>query len=200
MGAPAVFLDRDGTITREVGYVNHVDRLQLEDAAAAGLKELQAHGLKLVVITNQSGAARGYFPVALIDVVNDRMGALLAAHGVTLDGVYYCPHHPTAGTPPLRQACDCRKPKTGMIEQAARDLDIDLTRSYLVGDKVHDIECAQNAGLQGLLVLTGYGKGDFTYLMRTLPTPPAAVCGDLREVAYWILCDLGLRRPAFDSA
>ncbi len=200
MAVPAVFLDRDGTITREVGYVNHVDRLELEDAAAAGLKELQAHGLLLVVVTNQSGAARGYFPVSLIDVVNDRMRVLLTERGVHLDGVHYCPHHPTAGEPPLRQVCDCRKPKTGMVEQAARELDIDLSRSYLVGDKVHDVLCAQNAGMKGLLVLTGYGKGDFTYLLRTLPRPPAAVCSDLREAAYWILCDLGLRQPAFSDA
>lgn len=200
MGTPAVFFDRDGTITQEVGYVNHVDRLRLEDAAAAGLRELQAHDLKLVVVTNQAGAARGYFPLSLIEIVNDRMCALLEHEGVRLDGVYYCPHHPTAGEPPLRQECACRKPKTGMLEQAARELDIDLGRSYLVGDKVHDVRCAQNAGMRGLLVLTGYGKGDFTYLLHTLPRPPAAVCGDLREAAYWILCDLGLRKPAFSDA
>ena len=199
MSSPAVFVDRDGTVTREVGYVNHLDRLELESGAAAGLREMQDAGLKLVVISNQAGAARGYFPASLIDVVNDRMCALLKTHGVQLDGVYYCPHHPTAGEPPLRQECECRKPKPGMIARAAADLDIDLSRSYMVGDRLNDVLCGQNAGVKSLLVLTGYGKGDFTYRTHTLSQPPAAVCSDLREAAYWILCDLGLRQPAFSE-
>lgn len=197
MSDPAVFFDRDGTLTREVGYVNHVDRLELEEGVAQGLKALQAHGLKLVVVTNQAGAARGYFPASLIDIVNDRLQVLLRAEGVTLDGVYACPHHPDVGEPPLRQKCDCRKPQTGLLTRAAADLDIDLSRSYLVGDKLSDVQCAHNAGMQGLLVLTGYGKGELTYFLHTLDRPPATVAGGLQDAAQWILCDLGLEPPAF---
>lgn len=197
MGTPAVFLDRDGTITREVGYINHVDRLELEPDAVAGLRRLQAHGLKLVVVTNQTGAARGLHPLDLIEVVNGRLRELLRAGGVTLDAVYCCPHHPDVGEPPLRRACECRKPKPGLILRAAADLDIDLSRSYMVGDKLSDVRCAQNAGVKGVLVLTGYGKGEFTYLLHTLPRPPATVSATLRDAAQWILCDLGLEQPAF---
>jgi D-glycero-D-manno-heptose 1,7-bisphosphate phosphatase len=184
MSQPAVFLDRDGTLNEEMGYINHLSRFRLLPQTVTAIRRLNEAGLKAVVITNQSGAARGYFPAALVDEVHAHLKKLLAAGGAHLDGIYTCRHHPEAG-------CDCRKPRPTLIQQAARDLDLDLAHSYAVGDRYKDIETAANAGVKGILVLTGYGRGEYEYLRDGQSVQPVHVADDLLEAVEWILRDLG---------
>ncbi len=178
-----VFLDRDGTINEEMGYINHVDRFVLLPRTAAAIRLFNQAGLKVVVITNQSGAARGYFAPSLVDEVHARLTQLLAAQGAQVDAIYTCLHGPDEG-------CACRKPKPGLLEQAARDLYLDLARSYAVGDRYKDVETARNAGAKGVLVLTGYGRGEYEHQSQTWPAPPVYVAEDLLEAAEWIIGDI----------
>ncbi len=143
------FLDRDGTVTEEVGYVNHPSRLNLLPGAAEGIAMLNRAGVPVLLATNQAGVARGYFTEDLVKLVLDRLAALLSAQGARLDGMYYCPHHPSVGPPPYRQACDCRKPRPGMLERGAADFGLDLGRCYVVGDKISDVYFRPLGGSQG---------------------------------------------------
>jgi D-glycero-D-manno-heptose 1,7-bisphosphate phosphatase len=181
----AVFLDRDGTINEEMGYINHLSRFVLLPGIAAAVKRLHDAGLKVVVVTNQSGAARGYFPPSLVEEVHAYLRDLLAREGAHLDAIYTCLHGPRAG-------CRCRKPQPGLLLQAAADLNLDLERSYLVGDRYKDIQTGANAGAKGILVLTGYGRGEYEYLGRTWNPAPAHIAGDLPDAAAWIIKDLKL--------
>ncbi|MCK9376870.1 MAG: HAD family hydrolase [Syntrophobacterales bacterium] len=183
MSHPAVFLDRDGTINEEMGYINHLSRFRLLPQAAAAIRRLNDAGVKVVVVTNQSGAARGYFPPTLVDEVHAYLKQLLDETGAHLDGIYACLHAPDAN-------CACRKPQPTLIQQAARDLDLDLTCSYLVGDRYKDLETAANAGVKGILVLTGYGRGEYEYLRGPQQVQPVQVAPDLLEAVEWILHDL----------
>ncbi len=185
----SVFLDRDGTINEEVGYVNHLERFHLLPRAGRAIRLLNERCFKTVVVTNQSGVARGYFPESLVREVHRKMAALLAAEGASLDGIYYCPHHPDAGAPPYRQKCHCRKPATGLVEAAARELNLgpDLSGSYVVGDRGVDVEFAQKIGAKGILVLTGYGRGEWEYQRDRWKVKPAHVAEDLYEAVCWIL-------------
>jgi D-glycero-D-manno-heptose 1,7-bisphosphate phosphatase len=184
----AVFLDRDGTINEEMGYINHLERFVLLPGTAAAIRRINEGGLKAVVVTNQSGAARGYFPAELIDQVHHKMRGLLQQEGVYLDGIYTCVHAP----PGEREGggCACRKPDTGLIRQAAEDLQLDLNRSYVVGDRFKDVEMARNAGAKAVLVLTGYGKGELEFLGSTSRAKPDFVAEDLLEAVDWILSDV----------
>ena len=184
MKQTAVFLDRDGTINEQMGYINHLSRLVLLPRSAPGIRLLNQAGLTVIIITNQSGAARGYFPLSLVDQVNAHLQNLLAAEGAKIDAVYACTHGP-------RDGCPCRKPKPGLIQQAAQDLNLDLSRSYLVGDRYLDLETATNAGVKSILVLTGYGRGEYEHFAHTWPKQPAFVASDLQAAAAWILEDLG---------
>ena len=187
MANRAVFLDRDGTINEEVGYVNHIDRLFLLPRAAEAIRLLNLNGFKAVVVTNQSGVARGYFPESLVRQVNEKIQDLLRNEGAHLDAIYYCPHHPEAGQPPYRQKCHCRKPDTGMIEEAVKVFDIDCSMSFVVGDRGNDIEFAQQIGAKGILVLTGYGKGEWEYLGAGWKVKPHYLAQDLHDAVRWIL-------------
>ena len=149
---PAAFLDRDGTIIAERDYIRDPNDVLVLDSAAAGLRALRDAGYLLIVVTNQSGIARGLMTPAQYEAVHAHMLELLRIDGIELDGVYYCPHHPDYTGP-----CACRKPATGMYEQAARELDIDLSRSLFIGDKRSDVEPAQTLGGTGILVRTGHG-------------------------------------------
>ena len=180
---PAVFLDRDGTINEQMGYINHLSRFKLLPQAVPAIRRLNEAGVKVVVVTNQSGAARGYFPASLVDEVHALLQELLAAGGAHLDGIYTCLHGPADG-------CACRKPRPTLMEQAAQDLDLDLSRSYLVGDRYSDIQTAANAGAKGILVLTGYGRGEYEYLRAAQPVQPVHVAPDLEAAVEWILADL----------
>jgi D-glycero-D-manno-heptose 1,7-bisphosphate phosphatase len=183
----AVFLDRDGTLCEEVGYLNHIDRFQIYPWTASALRRLNEAGLRTIVITNQSGVARGYFPESLVHQVHERLKTELSLHGAHLDGIYYCPHLPEAKLEPYRMACDCRKPGLGMIQRAAREHDIDLAGSFLVGDRDIDIETAYRGGMRAILVLSGYGKGEYLYRRESWPCSPDYVATDLAEAAAWIL-------------
>lgn len=187
MGRKVVFLDRDGTINEEVGYLNHLERFVLLPRVAQAIRLLNQHQFKTVVVTNQSGVARGYFPETLVRQVHQKMEDLLRMAGAHLDGIYYCPHHPDVGSPPYRQRCRCRKPGRGMVEEAARDLEIDAARSYLIGDRGNDIEFGHQFGARGILVLTGYGRGEWEYLRGQWSIQPDYVAQDLYDAVQWIL-------------
>jgi len=193
MAHPVVFLDRDGTINEEVGYVNHLERFVLLPRVGQAIRLLNEHGLKAVVITNQSGVARGYFPESLVHLVHQKMENLLKLEGAYLDGVYYCPHHPEVGSAPYRQKCRCRKPATGLVEEAVKNLDIDCSRSYVIGDRGVDVEFAHQIGAKAILVLTGYGRGEWEYFREQWRVNPDHVAPDLYEAVQWILFQKGER-------
>jgi D-glycero-D-manno-heptose 1,7-bisphosphate phosphatase len=180
MRRSAVFLDRDGTIAEEVGYLNHASRFRMFPFAAAAIRRFNEAGLPVIVVTNQSGVGRGYFPETLIETVHELMRQQLAAEGARIDAAYYCPHTSA-------QNCDCRKPKTGMLERAAREHSLDLQRSVVVGDRHGDVELARNAGTRSILVRTGYGEGELAWHGAKWPAQPDFVAVDLAEAAAWIL-------------
>ena len=186
-GRPAVFLDRDGTINEQMGYVNHLSRFHLLPGAARAIRGLNEAGLAVVVVTNQSGLARGYFPESLLEAVHAEMYRLLAQEGAHLDGLYVCPHHPEAKEERFRLDCDCRKPRTGLLERAAAELGLDLGRSYMVGDRWSDLRCGAAVGATTVLVLTGYGRGDAAYVGPGQTVQPDHVAEDLEAAARWIL-------------
>ncbi len=155
----AVFIDRDGTISEEVGYVNHVSRYRVFPFAAEAVRALKRAGWLAILVTNQAGVARGYFEESLVGEVHNVLTAELERGGARLDAIYYCPHHPSVGEPPYRLDCDCRKPRPGLILRAAEDFDLDLARCWMVGDRYGDTELARNAGVRSAFVLTGYGRG-----------------------------------------
>jgi D-glycero-D-manno-heptose 1,7-bisphosphate phosphatase len=175
-----VFLDRDGTIAEEVGYLNHLSRFRMFPFAGPAIRCLKEAGFAVIVVTNQSGVARGYFPESLVREVNELMQRELAALGAALDGVYYCPHGSA-------ESCDCRKPKTGMVERAARVHQLDLALSYVVGDRYGDMELAFRAGCRAVFVRSGYGLGEETCHAKDWPRQPDAVVDDLQGAAEWIL-------------
>lgn len=154
---PAVFLDRDGTVNVEVHYLSQPEQLELLPSVGETIARLNSLGIAVVVVTNQAGIARGYFPEHRLTAVHDRLRQMLADQGGRVDGVYYCPHHPSAGLGAYKRDCDCRKPKAGMLKQAADELGIDLCRSLMVGDRDTDLQAGAAAGCQTALVLTGYG-------------------------------------------
>lgn len=167
-------------MTEEVGYLNHISRFRLLDGVPEAIRRLNEASLPVIVVTNQSGVGRGYFPEQLVRDVHKRMAEELREAGARLDGVYYCPHVTADG-------CDCRKPKTGMLEQAARELNLDLKRSFVVGDRHADVEVARRAGARSVLVRTGYGEGELAWHLPTWPKQPDFVAEDLDEAAQWIL-------------
>ena len=179
---PAVFLDRDGTINEEVGYLNHISRLKLIPRCAEGLKLLKENGFKLIVVTNQTGPARGYFPKELVFEVNKLLQKRLKKRGVEIDDFFICFHLP-------EENCNCRIPKPGLVYQALKKHPIILEKSYVVGDKLVDIELAKNLGIKSVLVLTGYGKGELEYVAPKKGVYPDFIAKDLKEAAQIILED-----------
>lgn len=184
---PAVFLDRDGTINEQLGYINHISRFMLLPSAGKAISLLNKNNHIVVVTSNQSGVARGYFPIELVKEINELMKRELAKDDAYMDGIYFCPHHPDGLVPEYRKECTCRKPDIGLIEKARSELDIDMRRSYVIGDRWFDIEFAHNAGLPGILVLTGYGRGDLEYIVPHKQIKPTFVAEDLLRAVKWIL-------------
>ncbi|MBW2038196.1 MAG: HAD-IIIA family hydrolase [Deltaproteobacteria bacterium] len=178
-----VFLDRDGTINQEVGYLSAPEAMELLPGAARAIRLINCLGLRAVVVSNQSGVARGYFPLSTVEEANRRLKLLLAQEGACLDGIYYCPHHPEDG-------CPCRKPEPGLLKRAAEELGIDLPSSYMAGDRAEDIEAIHRVGGKGILVLTGYGGQQENWPGR----PPDFVAQDLLEAVYWIILQEGVKR------
>ncbi len=152
MSNTAIFLDRDGTLIHDPGYLNHPDQVQLIDGAAEALKEFRLLGYKTVVATNQSGVARGVVTVEMLERIHDRIRELLAAKGAALDAIYYCPYHPEGIISEFRQDSDWRKPKPGMLLAAAQEMDIDLSRSWMIGDNDRDVEAGRSAGCKTILI------------------------------------------------
>lgn len=187
MSKPAVFVDRDGTINEQMGYINHTSRFILLPRVAEAIRALNRSGFATVVVSNQSGVARGYFPLELVHEVHCRMENLLSKKGARLDGIFFCPHHPQGVLPEYAISCGCRKPGTGLIEQARDELDIDMTRSYVIGDRCQDLEMARRAGLAGVLVLTGYGRGEREYILPRERVMPAYIAEDLLDGVSWII-------------
>ena len=182
---PAVFLDRDGTLIEDVGYLDAVTRIAVFPWTIDAIRALNRAGLPLVVVTNQSGIARKYFSEAFVQETHRALDARLAEGGVRVDAYYYCPHHPDGKLPDYARECDCRKPRPGLIERAARDLNLDPARSFVVGDKWGDIGLAQAVGARGVLVRTGTGA-----IAERQPRPGVAadvVVDNLAAAASWIL-------------
>ncbi|MGV7094394.1 D-glycero-beta-D-manno-heptose 1,7-bisphosphate 7-phosphatase [Siccibacter turicensis] len=171
---PAIFLDRDGTINVDHGYVHEIDKFEFIDGVIDALRELKAMGFALVLVTNQSGIARGLFTEAQFETLTEWMDWSLADRDVDLDGIYYCPHHPEANVEEYRQSCDCRKPAPGMLISARDFLHIDMSASYMVGDKLEDMQAAAAAQV-GTRVLVRTGK---------------PVTAEAEESADWVLNSL----------
>ena len=180
----AVFLDRDGTINEEVGYLDSLEQLRIFPAAFDAVRMINEAGMKVVVVTNQSGVARGFFDEDFVNSVHARINEIFREKGAFIDRFYYCPHHPTEGVGRYRISCDCRKPAPGMLIRASEELDIDLSSSYVVGDMAKDIEVANNVGARGILVRTGYGKNVVTSDIK-----PAFIAEDILAAAEWIMKD-----------
>ncbi|MCI0485715.1 MAG: D-glycero-beta-D-manno-heptose 1,7-bisphosphate 7-phosphatase [Blastocatellia bacterium] len=184
--ARAVFLDRDGTINEDSGYVSHPRELIIYPWAAEAIRLINESGMKAFVITNQSGVARGLYTEETLHAVHERMREELAREGAKIDAFYYCPHHPDFGDARYKKICDCRKPRPGLLHRAAREHRIELARSYVIGDKASDMNLAAGVGAVGALVLTGYGRGTHADSERW-PCEPSIVAGDLLEAVNIIL-------------
>jgi D,D-heptose 1,7-bisphosphate phosphatase len=180
----AVFLDRDGTIIIEKGYLASSDEVELYKGAPNALRMLKDNGFLLIVVTNQSAVARGLVSLDTIENIHHRMISILRKDGIELDGIYYCPHHPTEGINEYVKDCDCRKPGTGLLERAVKEFHIDLQRSYTVGDKLTDIEMAHGLSMKSVLVRTGYGESEINKIEGITPD---FIATDLKEAAEWIL-------------
>lgn len=172
---PAVFLDRDGTLLTERGYLSDPRRVRFYPSVFTGLKRLMKTGYKLVVITNQSGVGRGYFSVKQLDAVHKRFKNILGAKGIKLAGIYFCPHVPAAH-------CPCRKPKVALVRKAVREHKLDLKKSFVIGDQVRDMMLAGRCGARGILVLTGAGRQSQKDVGKRVK-----VTGNLLSAANWIL-------------
>ena len=187
---PAVFLDRDGTMVHDVGSLSRLEDLQWFPWTIEAVRLLHRAGFLLCVTTNQSGIALGFCTDAFVRRVHEEMSATIDAAGGRIDGWFYCPHHPEAAIDALRLDCDCRKPKPGMIRQAQARFDIDLGRSFVIGDKSADVGLAQAAGARGILVRTGYGESELVRHNGQMPGT-AHVATDLLRAASWILAEAG---------
>jgi D-glycero-D-manno-heptose 1,7-bisphosphate phosphatase len=181
----AVFLDRDGTVIEEVGYLNRLDRVAFFPWSVDAIRVLNEAGLVVVVVTNQAGVARGYFDESLVRDTHALIDRRAAAGGARIDAYYYCPHHPDGVVEALRQTCACRKPKPGMIHQAASDLDLDIAGSFVVGDRWLDVEMGRAAGTAAILVRTGYGQEAERRPEGTVTAD--YVADNLMDAAAWIL-------------
>lgn len=178
-----MFVDRDGTLIEEVGYLDRLDRIDIYPYSVDAVRLLNRAGFAVVVTTNQSGVARGYFDEAFVAAAHERIASTFAAGGARIDAFYYCPHHPAAAVAAYRQACDCRKPRPGLLQRAARELDLDPRRSYVIGDRANDIDAGRAVGAATVLLRTGYGADAAAATRDAAST----VAGNLIEAVSWIL-------------
>jgi len=182
---PAVFLDRDGTLIDDVGYLDRAEQVALYPWSADALRLLKRAGFAIVVITNQSGVARGLYAESAVHDVHAHLDAELALGGASVDAWYHCPHHIDAVDAAYRLDCDCRKPKPGMLTRAAAALGLDLARSTVVGDRWSDVAAARAVGAAGILVRTGAGADEAAQPVEGLWAD--AIVPSLAEAAGWIL-------------
>jgi D-glycero-D-manno-heptose 1,7-bisphosphate phosphatase len=190
----AVFVDRDGTIIEEVGYLDRPERVELYPWSIDAIRALNRADVRVVLVSNQSGVARGFFTEAVVDQVHRRMADLLAAGGAHIDAYYYCPHHPDGRVAEYARPCDCRKPGSGLVDRAVAELGIVPGQSFAVGDRWADIGLARAVGARSVLVRTGYGA------LEEHRAPPGlsadAVVNNLVEAASWILVNLKNNRQS----
>ena len=182
---PAVFLDRDGTIVEERGYIDRIDLLELYPFAADAIRLLNRAGYATVVVTNQGGIGRGIIDEPFLRYIHETIDARLALGHAKIERYYFCPHHPDAVVPELRVTCTCRKPAAGLIEQACRELDLDPARSVMVGDSRRDVDAGHAAGTRTILVRTGHGAHEEA--MPARGAEPDAILNNLMEAVGWIL-------------
>ncbi len=187
MKRPAVFMDRDGTVNEQMGYVNHISRFHLLPGVCQAIRLLNERGFLGIILTNQSGVARGYFPLTLVHEIHAFLEEILKKEGAIIDGIFFCPHYPGGSIPEFTRECDCRKPGTGLMKKACNSFDIDMSRSYVVGDHFTDLEMARRCDLDGILVKTGYGLGDLTYVLPHMPIKPCYIADDLLDAVKWII-------------
>ena len=179
----AVFVDRDGTINRDVSYCSHPEDFELLPTVNEGIRLLNEHGFKVVVVTNQSGIARGYFTEEMLTRIHQKMRDDLAKDGASVDAIYYCPHHPDAG-------CECRKPNTGLFHQAAAELQIDLASSYIIGDKLLDIAAAKGLNCKIVLVPSGEPEISLVRGNRFWQIGADKISTDFYTAAAWIVAQV----------
>jgi D-glycero-D-manno-heptose 1,7-bisphosphate phosphatase len=181
----AVFLDRDGTMIEDVGYLDRLERLKLFPYTIDAVRLLNRAGYKVVVVTSQNGVAQGVLTEEFLAQAHAHMSQLFGAAGARIEGYYYCPHSTHASVERYRSDCECRKPKPGMIVTAAREHSLDVSRSFVVGDRWRDIEMGLAAGTRALLVETGYGRTEASRRPANIPDVPVAA--NLIEATSWIL-------------
>ena len=184
MGRKAIFFDRDGTLLVEMGYISHPTLAVPYAFSAEAVKLAREHGFLVFVVTNQSGIARGWLAEDQLNAIHDRMVSSLAAHGASIDGIYYCPHHPEGTVEQYRAACNCRKPAAELGRRAAAQHDIDLSRSFVIGDKISDIGFGKALGASSSLVRTGFGRAS-EEVARISGITPDHVADDVLEAVRW---------------
>ncbi len=184
----AVFFDRDGTLNVEVGHMIRLNHFEMYPFASRAVKQVNDAGLLVIVITNQSGVARGFFPEEHVHTANAQLVQHVQADGARIDRIYYCPHHPEGPVEKYMQTCNCRKPAPGMLEQAAAEFGIQLNQSFVVGDRFVDIEAAHRVGASSVLVLTGAGGEELAAYPNV--RQPHHVAGNAEEAVAWILAHL----------
>lgn len=182
----AVFFDRDGTINEEAGYIRDLNNLKLIKGASEAIEKLRQKGYLAILITNQSGPARGYYNEDWVNTLNNTVQSMLEKEGTKLDAIYYCPHLPDGTVEEYTKDCDCRKPGTALFLQAKEKFNIDLSESFMVGDKATDVEAGHNAGCKGVLLRTGYGEQVLDGKYQTIPNADY-IANDITDAANWIL-------------
>ncbi|TYB34063.1 MAG: HAD family hydrolase [Flexistipes sinusarabici] len=190
---PIVFIDRDGTLNKEAGYINHIDNFKLYPFVYHGIRLLNHFNILSVIITNQAGIGRGYFTEDFLKDVHNKMFGLLEKNGAFIDGLYYCPHHPSSKLAEYAVKCDCRKPKTKMLEKAVAKFSphVDTERMYVIGDKFSDIKMGYNFGCRTVMVKTGYGAGELMSKDKDKPQP-SKIEKNFLSAVLWIIKDLNL--------
>lgn len=186
MSNNAVFLDRDGTLNEDPGYISDPEKVVLFPDTGRALAKLKQYGFLLIVISNQSGIARGMMTSKDVDAVNEKLNTLLSEYKVRIDAFYYCPAHPDYSAV---EDCDCRKPSPKLVIEAAKEFNVDLQKSYFIGDSVSDIKCGKNAGLKTILVRTGKGEESFSILQKE-NNFPTFVADNLINACNFILGDI----------
>ena len=179
----AIFLDRDGTINEEMGYINHLSRFKVFDFVYEAIRILNNEGYKIIVITNQSGLARGYFDKSLLERIHSNLLTDAQKNKARIDKIYYCPHHKNGIIAEYSKECDCRKPKPGLLLKARDEFNIDMSQSYIIGDRYKDMQFGLKNGLKTIMVMTGYGLGEYTYQKNNWSQMPDFICQDLLEAA-----------------
>jgi len=181
----AIFLDRDGTLNKDVGYPSDFSQIHVYPFSIEAIRDIHRLGFLAVVVTNQSGIGRGLIPKEALDDIHERLSGTFKRRMAPLDKIYYCPHHVRAAVPKYRRDCSCRKPKPGMGRKAAAELGLDLRKSYMIGDKVEDVRFGQAIGATSILVLTGFGRRSLAELRKST-RPPAHVARNLQTAVRWI--------------